>query len=109
MPTDRSYVRSRLDHGREYPFDGTDAWWSSDIRPEAPAEPLDWAVRAARGIVTGGRLDYRAELDASHALQRLFKNIGLQLALTSKFDVAKFGTAGAANTCFFPEVRYTVL
>lgn len=51
MPTDRSYVHHRLDHGREYPFDGTDAWWNSDVRPEAPAEPLDWAVRAARGIV----------------------------------------------------------
>lgn len=48
-------IRQRLKMGQEYPFDGTDEWWQqnqdADPKTEAPADKLDWAVRAARGVI----------------------------------------------------------
>lgn len=47
-------AKMRIDHGAEFPWDATDAWWESD--PESgpknpPPAAKDWAHAAARGII----------------------------------------------------------
>lgn len=44
------HVEHRLQHGAEYPYDASDAWWASKQRRKPP-KPKDWAHEAARGIV----------------------------------------------------------
>lgn len=50
-------------HGNEYPYDETDAWWSSEDRTP-PSLPEDWAHSAARGIIANleGRAGVRLAL-----------------------------------------------
>ena len=60
------------------------------------------------GVIARCGLNLDAALDAGHAVERLFKNVGLQFALTRKLDVTKLGTAGAANSSRLPEVSDAV-
>lgn len=40
-----------LKHGAEYPYDAPDSWWNQDGETREPPPPVDWAHRAARGIL----------------------------------------------------------
>lgn len=65
-------ILHRLRHGNRWPFDAADAWWrvgGEDVheRPEAPADTLDWATRAARAII--------ADMCDRHTIKRGFEDI----------------------------------
>lgn len=57
-------ARFRLQHGAQFPYDASDAWWERSGRPP---RAKDWAHRAARGII--------ADLKDRRAIKWGFDNV----------------------------------
>lgn len=67
-----------IKHGDEFPFDAPDSWWNSDPEEkQPPPKPLDWAHRAARGII--------ADLEDRKGIKRGFEGIDEEI----RFEIVK--------------------
>jgi hypothetical protein len=66
-------------------------------------------AETVRFVVAWRSLDYRAKLDAGHALERLLEYVCLEFTLTSEANVAKLSATGTADTGLFPEVTNAVV
>ena len=65
-------IRHRIKHGNRWPYDASDDWWKSDRdddtrTEEVPADKLDWAHRAARGILS--------DMNDRRGIKRSFEDI----------------------------------
>ena len=57
-----------LTHADNYPYDAPDEWWASEGKTIAlPPPAIDWAHRAARGII--------ADLKGRHTIKHGLENI----------------------------------
>jgi hypothetical protein len=63
-----------LRHGNKYPYDAPDAWWEQSGDSEPPAS-IDWAQRAARGVVA----DLKGRGGIKHGFEQIDEEIRTEI------------------------------